>query len=768
MANARQWSFYKAANRISIKLFFLIVLAIKTINPTLGANGFLDLTAPPPHEPYTLGLTLSGGGARGLAHIGVLHVIDSLGIEIDYISGTSMGSIVGGMYAAGYSAAEIETFALQMDWEAMFSRNTDLVYIHPSHKDIHQRFFLEIPIEDWGIQLATGAIEGQQLWNTLNALFAHVFHIEDFSNLQIPFACVATNVESGEAVIMKDGDLVSAIRASMAIPSVFTTVERGGFKLIDGGVVNNFPVGVAKDMGADYVVGVNVSQGLRPAEELRTPLDVIYQMGFYSDARSFVENRQKTDLFIEPDLAGHTAASFARTEHLIEAGKVAARKAMDELVQLKRLEQRGRMDRVVSKEVEFVLDSINITGLINVGRWYALDVIGMVPGDTVSPDNITSAVNRLFATNYFTRVHYQLRPMDGQGHVLLNLEVLEKPITSLSAAIHFSSFTGVGLLTRISTNKLLDYNASASITLSIGEYPAFQGQIRYFLSDRRRKWLEFKGQGRWFVFPVYDNFEAYASYNQNNWRAEATFNGLVAKSGYYSLGLANTYRSLSPKIRGDISLDGSVRASELFFRYTHHSLDRNAFPRIGKKVVWHSGFVFGQSSSLNPIGTQEEEFTLGSLGIEIGNYLMTRFRWESYVPTGEQSSQFTIIQLGYHFKYNQRFINAFNLGGPNAFLYNQFTFSGLSEYGLISPSILTVGTGWRRHIGSGLHASATINAGLYDFEFQNFVNIGKDNLVYGGGLTLGYDSLVGPLELTFSYSPQTNRIIGFVNLGWIF
>lgn len=183
------------------------------------------------------GLTLSGGGAKGLAHIGVLHILDSLGIQVNYISGTSMGSIIGAMYASGYSAGEIEKFALDLNWDILFATKSSLHFLPPQERNNSGKNIIELPIDNGKIKLPSGALEGQQLWNTLNEIYLPDYKITDFNDLPIPFACVATDVETGTPVLMNKGSLSSAIRASMAIPSIFTTVERDGKKLIDGGVV---------------------------------------------------------------------------------------------------------------------------------------------------------------------------------------------------------------------------------------------------------------------------------------------------------------------------------------------------------------------------------------------------------------------------------------------------------------------------------------------------------------------------------------------------
>jgi NTE family protein len=309
-------------------LFFLIVL----IWPVAGYSVFQDGNK---SMPPKIGLTLSGGGAKGLAHVGVLHIIDSLGIKIDYVTGTSMGSIVGGMYAAGYTASELEEIALTLDWPSLFSSRASLRYTHPGKREEFGRYIAELPIENGSIKLPSGAIEGQQMWNVLSDFFFNVRNISDFNDFPIPFACVATDVLTGDTVVLNSGDIVAAIRASISIPSVFTTIEIDNRQLVDGGVVMNFPVVVAKDMGADFIIGVNVSRGPIENRKLETPLDIIYQMGTYLDARNFQKNKELTDIYLEPDLEEYTAASFNNPREIIERGKQIARKNIDKFLELK-------------------------------------------------------------------------------------------------------------------------------------------------------------------------------------------------------------------------------------------------------------------------------------------------------------------------------------------------------------------------------------------------------------------------------------------------
>lgn len=197
-----------------------------------------------------IGLTLSGGGAKGLAHIGILQAIDSAGLKVDFITGTSMGSIMGAMYAAGYSGDSIEKIARTLDWNLLFSTSPQLRAITIEEKKEYDKYAVEIPFVDGKFKIGKGIIEGQELWLKMSEVFQPVYDITDFSKLSIPFNCIGTDLETGNAVVMDHGNIVTAIRASMAIPSVFTPVKYDNHLLVDGGVVNNFPVLDVKEMGA--------------------------------------------------------------------------------------------------------------------------------------------------------------------------------------------------------------------------------------------------------------------------------------------------------------------------------------------------------------------------------------------------------------------------------------------------------------------------------------------------------------------------------------
>jgi NTE family protein len=720
-----------------------------------------------------LGLTLSGGGAKGLAHIGVLHVLDSLGMKVDLLTGTSMGSVVGGLYASGYSSAEIEEIAIKLDWESLFSSQVELGFTHPRRRESYGKFIVQLPLQNGRIILPTGAIEGQQLWNALGRLFFHVRNVDNFSHLPIPFACVATDVSNGEAVVMNSGDIVTAIRASMAIPSIFTTVSRNEKKLIDGGVVLNFPVSVVKEMGAGKVIGVNVSQGLRSSDELVTPVDIIYQMGFYLDAHNFKENLKLVDVFIEPDLTGLTASSFGDAKEIIERGKTAARSQIPALLQLKAQLSGSSTPTLSHKDIRssniFVVDSIQFTGLTNIRPWFVRNAIGVKKGDTLNLESITGIINHLYATDYFRKINYHFIPSENKMNGILEFGFDEKPFASIGTAIHYSSFTGVGLIGSLTTNKFLFYNTGAYLKVLIGEKPAIRAGVDIFTSDRHNSWFNIEGSGQYLIFPVYEYFRNLTDYQQSYFRTEASYQRLTGNNSYISGGFGWFYQQLTPKSVTPFYIKGHTHSKELFLRWKLNTLNRIAFPQHGTRIDIASIWFFDQKPSFsfdNPDGSVSRN--LQDVDITINNYLQISFNWQSFISISPKNTMVFRIQRGYSTFYNQRFINMFNLGGTYPILRNQVTFAGLHEYQVLTKSVLVGSLGWQYNVWDSFFLSPTVNVGSFDFDMEMFTDSASGNFVIGGGLNLGYMSPVGPLEVSFTFSPQTNKVLAYLNLGWTF
>jgi NTE family protein len=281
--------------------------------------------------PPKLGLTLSGGGAKGLAHIGLLRILDSLDIQPDYITGTSMGAIMGALYAIGFSGDELKTIALKTNWNALLSNKLPFKDINIEEKDEYGRYVLEIPLNDGKLKLPKGFIEGQALQEFLIDLTFSARHIHHFDSLPIPFRCLATDIETGKPVLITEGSLPEALRTSMAIPLFFTPVERDDKLLVDGGLSRNFPVKEVIDMGATKVIGSYTGFRVLHPEELGDGGKIVLQSIALALATMPIEDQKLCDVWVNNELQGLFSTNFSNVRGIIEGGEANARALLPEL-----------------------------------------------------------------------------------------------------------------------------------------------------------------------------------------------------------------------------------------------------------------------------------------------------------------------------------------------------------------------------------------------------------------------------------------------------
>lgn len=281
----------------------------------------------------TVAVVLSGGGAKGVAHIGALKVIAEAGIPVDIVCGTSMGALVGGLYSIGYTPDELDSIVRAQDWTTLLSDRIDPDLLNLHQREEQNTYALIRGITNDRPQLG-GLIRGRNLMQLFSKLCAGYLDSISFDNLPIRYACVATDLVTGGEVDFRSGQMVRAMRASMAIPGVFTPVRMGDMVLVDGGLTNNYPADLARDMGADIIIGVNVQNAPRTADEIAAAGSVMNQIIDLNSRNKYEENAAMSDVFIKVDVTGYSAASFSRSaiDTLLRRGEEEARRHLDELV----------------------------------------------------------------------------------------------------------------------------------------------------------------------------------------------------------------------------------------------------------------------------------------------------------------------------------------------------------------------------------------------------------------------------------------------------
>jgi NTE family protein len=716
-----------------------------------------------------IGLTLSGGGAKGLAHIGILQALDSAGLKVDYVTGTSMGSIVGSLYAMGYSGDAIEKLARQMDWDNLFSNQPVLTDISYEEKREYNKYLIEIPFEYGKPKLASGVIAGEQLWLELARLCWPVNNVRDFSKFNIPFKCIATDVTTGEVVTLDTGDIVTAIRASMAIPSVFTAVKIGDRKLVDGGVVRNFPVITAKEMGADLVIGSNVSGGLRKADQLVTPLDIIYQLGFYKDADDFKQAKKLTDIYIQHHLDDYSAASFGSVDSLLEIGRKRGnemyplfKQMADSLNALYPPEKPFVKDRLpFTPDIELV--DISVTGLVHSDVDFFLGRLGLVKGGCYTPQDIKDAVLNVFGTRFYKMITYHLNPQ-GDSKSIMDIQVEENPLTYVKFALQYNSFTNASAIINITQRNFVVPNSRAFVSLAISENPRVQGEFFKYLGPKRNFGF---GLGVYFeddALSLYKDLKRQMEYHLKYLNGEAKFQYTLNSMMAMGLGTRYEFMNISPRYESVEVLRGNGNQLNSFLFFGVNSLDRKVYPHRGIDLQFESGWVYHQQTGYR-VYKDGVEIMPSDYGFNFNDYQRTILQAKYNVPFNARNT--FQVQMGgaANFTHRQGPINAFLLGGLNNVIRNQLPIIGIREAEITTSSAATMQLSWQYEFMRNTYAIPRAGVAVYDF--LGDVS-SKYKYLSGYGLTGGYSSFMGPIEASVMYCDQDGRLRMYVNIGFNF
>ncbi|MDH0647479.1 patatin-like phospholipase family protein [Pseudomonas sp. GD03858] len=390
---------------------------------TLTSLGVLAAEASRPK----IGLVLSGGAARGLAHIGVLKALEEQGVRIDAIAGTSMGAVVGGLYASGYSIAELEKLATTLDWQQALSDAPPRKDVPFRRKQDDRDFLVKQKLsfrDDGSLGLPLGVIQGQNLALLLESKLAHTADIRDFDKLPIPFRAVATDITTGEKVVFSRGHLPQVIRASMSIPAVFAPVELGGRLLVDGGMTDNIPVDVVREMGVDLAIVVDIGTPLRNRKQLATVVDVLNQSITLMTRRNSEEQLatlRREDILVQPPLASFGVTDFGRAQDMIDAGYRATRALDPRLASLRQAE--GDSNLAVARSPKLrtpIITAIKVENDSKVSddviRYYVRQPIG----EPLDLDRLQTDMGTLYGLDYFDQVQYRVTHKGDEHTLVIN------------------------------------------------------------------------------------------------------------------------------------------------------------------------------------------------------------------------------------------------------------------------------------------------------------------------------------------------------------
>ncbi len=436
-------------------------------------------------EDLKVGLVLSGGGAKGMAHIGALKVIEEAGIRIDYIGGTSMGAIVGALYASGYTSGQLDSLFSSNDFAALIQDELPRTAKPFYEKEAAERYALTLPFQKFKVSIPAALSGGQNIYNELVEALYHVKDISDFNELPIPFFCIATDVETGQEVVLDKGFLPEAIMASGTFPSLFRPSEVDGRVLIDGGVLNNYPVDRVRAMGSDLIIGVDVQHGLRGREELNSATEVLLQINNYRTVGQMKEKSLKTDVYIKPEMQNYSVIDFEAQDSIIAEGVRAARDQWETLRQVASRQRVSEKKRGVPKAVDsLVINRLVIRGNTTYSRGFIKGKLRFDLSEKIAFEDLKEGIVNLAATDNFTTIRYEL-VANGIGQDLVLL-LQEDPVQSyIRFGLHYDDLYKSAALVNLTQKKLLADDDVASVDLILGDHIRYN--VKYFV-DKGSYW----------------------------------------------------------------------------------------------------------------------------------------------------------------------------------------------------------------------------------------------------------------------------------------
>lgn len=457
----------------------LMILTIITVPSSLIAQ---DTISRP-----KLGLALSGGGAKGLAHIGVIKVMEEAGLKPDYITGVSMGSLVGGLYAVGYSPDSIanifRTFNINAGLSDRIPENK-IIFLEKRH---YYNSIISLPITRNAIKIPSGLINGQLIEGGLNYYLWPAACISDFAELPVPYLCLATDIMTSKKVIFTHGYLPDAIRASIAIPSVFTPVKTDTAVLIDGGVLRNFAVTELREMGADIVIGSYVGYRGATEKDLESVQGILKQIAFLTSLADFEEQKRLTDIIVEPGMKGYSTMSFGDVDSIIERGYRDALKYKDQFIRLAdSLNASGKQEPVTPLPYFrfYKFDKIDVKGNILISDEQIIGLLDIEPGQDVDRDLLSERIELLYGKAWFEKVKYRIIPRNDS--LILEIDCIERPKAMLYGSAHYDPALSSGVILSLSVRDLITRSSVINFDSYIGQYYRFRLSAIQFI-DRSQK-----------------------------------------------------------------------------------------------------------------------------------------------------------------------------------------------------------------------------------------------------------------------------------------
>ncbi|MFT3739383.1 MAG: patatin-like phospholipase family protein [Breznakibacter sp.] len=703
----------------------------------------------------TVALVLSGGGAKGFAHVGVLKVLEQEGIPIDMVVGTSIGAVVGGMYAIGYSPAEIEEMVKGEDWKLLLTDEiprTESSYYIRSEK---QRYLMSLPVNDaLKIEVPQAAMRGHNVLNLFCNLAGNVPENADFDSFPIRFACIGADVATGKEVVINKGFLPTAIYSSMAIPGVFTPILHEDHMMIDGGVVNNLPADVAKRMGADIIIGVDIRNDLYKRDEIKSIKEILDQLITFYSIEKDSANKSYCSVLVRPDIAGYDASSFSSraADTLINKGMAAATALLPELRGLK--EKYGLQARHVGRDLvktdTWRISKITVGGNYSATGKLIEDNLQLeVPGK-YSYRELKKAIDRVYGLGCMDKVMFRLRD-DRYGEKELILDVSERKSAAFNLGVRVNTTDAIAVLANYSRRSYGRYFSYHSIFANISSNP----ELKWNSEFSKGKWpvVGLGATGKYREYKLFRDGEKINSSEVYYGAGSVYFYKPIRKNAQIGIGTRielfrnNFFSSNSVPNPVFELLPSTTSVSNLSLYWSKDTFDDYYFPTRGGE--YHSDITFSkdlEGSGICPVFTYKIRKIFG-IGSRLG--LLASFYGRAVMDD------------------NLPMIKQNFVGGHDYELYfdNHLPFYGIPAIMDVQRYATVNLLGLRAKVSANNYVSVIFNALLHTNDMKELPDFKSS---FGYALDYQYKSIIGPMGITVGYSDDYQKPVVSANIGMWF
>jgi NTE family protein len=717
-------------NRMYMRVFltaFIVIFCSGILYSELQAAG----AEPSRQDSVRVGLVLSGGGALGIAHIGILEALEEAGVRIDYITGTSMGSLVGGLYSIGYTSAQLAEIAKSNNFLDLFTESRDRRYISNYEKIIEDRTIASFPINEKRIDLPLGIISGQNVYTFLSRLAWNVHGTENFNQFPIPFAAIATDLETGEAKVFRSGYLPDALRASISIPSAFAPHSIGNKLYIDGGLIRNIPVQDAIEMGATYTIAIDVSTPLMPKDSLNSLASILNQSIIFRIQDYNVIQKNLADYVIElEELHPYSPADFDKAELFLEIGRKYGQKNLDKFREIAAMQSYPPPYRPgVGATGALPVNEVIINGNTLVDDEFILRLLDFTPGIRMNPDIIEEKVTRLYSSQYIDHVTYRIRPNDDYFYNL-EINIVENTTDEFKVGLRYESGTQASLLLETSFRDLLHSGSLTRFESRLGDRLNFIADHVYYGALGSRfamiSSIQFLTEDvDWFL-----DEEGVSRFKNEVIRAEIAAGNYFSIQNLFTIGIRKDFTNHTNKINKDFIGASSENYHAVYMRFIRDNWNRKGYPTSGLKFVMES--FLSDELLFSPVNFTASHIYYSGFYPVHNNISLTNTVWISYT-TGRE--------LPWHY-----------WASPNRFDHtlDYVRFAGARRFELTTRNIQMGSIGIQfepfrhRFIGFDFYAGRFL---------KNWnINLSDDDIEFAGSISVGAQSIIGPLKFIMSTS----------------